>query len=84
MNVSTPTTTRSGRLVKKPERYEPSEKVEDDYASDEYDTDDDSDSDVPSVHSSEEDEESDSESEGSLKDFVVPDESESETETDDE
>ena len=41
------TTTRSGRLVKKPERYEPIEKVEDDFSSDEYDTDDNA-SDVPS------------------------------------
>jgi hypothetical protein len=32
-------TTRSGRVVKQPVRYEPVEKVEDDYASDEYDSD---------------------------------------------
>jgi hypothetical protein len=70
--------TRSGRLVKPPERYVPTEKVEDDYASDEYDTDSDSnDDDVPSVCSSDEDDKS----EGSLKDFVVPDESESESDS---
>jgi hypothetical protein len=32
--------TRSGRLSKPPIRYEPAEKVEDDYESDEYDSDD--------------------------------------------
>jgi len=70
-----PTTTRSGRLVKKPERYEPIEKVEDDFSSDEYDTEDDDDnaSDVPSEYTEDEDDGSDSE--GSLVDFIVPDES---------
>lgn len=33
-------TTRSGRVVKQPVRYEPVEKVEDDYGSDEYDSED--------------------------------------------
>lgn len=66
--------TRSGRLVKPPERYTPNEKVEDDYASDEYDSDSDSDNDdVPSLYSSEEE---DDDSEGSLKDFIVPDDDE--------
>jgi hypothetical protein len=68
--------TRSGRLVKKPERYEPIEKVEDDFSSDEYDSD--NDSDIPSEYT--EDEEDSSDSEGSLVDFIVPDESESEIE----
>ena len=70
------TRTRSGRLVKKPDRYVPIEKVEDDYATDEYDTDidDDSDSEVPSEESS------DSDSEGSLVDFIVPDDEEDEDE----
>lgn len=31
--------TRSGRVVKQPERYTPVERVEDDYATDEYDSD---------------------------------------------
>lgn len=35
------TTTRSGRISKKPVRYEPIEQVMDDYNEDEYDTDDD-------------------------------------------
>jgi hypothetical protein len=68
--------TKSGRLVKKPERYTPIEKVEDDYATDEHDSDDDSDSEEEDI--TETDEEDDSE--GSLVDFVVPDESESESE----
>lgn len=69
------TKTRSGRVVKKPNRYIPTEKVEDDYTTDDYDTDDDSDdSDVPSIVSSDDDDES----EGSLADFIVDDETESE------
>ncbi len=72
MEPNTSRTTRSGRLVKPPDRYTPNEKVEDDYASDEYDTDSNSDNDdVPSLYSS--GEEDDDDSEGSLKDFIVPD-----------
>ena len=67
--------TRSGRLVKKPERYVPTEKVEDDYATDEHDTDDDVDTETETEI--EEDDDDDDDSEGSLVDFVVPDESES-------
>ena len=71
------TKTRSGRVVKKPNRYIPTEKVEDDYSTEDYDTDDDpEDSDVPSIVSSSEDDDS----EGSLADFIV-DESESESES---
>jgi hypothetical protein len=72
--------TKSGRLVKKPERYVPIEKVEDDYATDEHDTDDDdseSEEDDDVVTSDDDDED---DTEGSLVDFVVPDESESESE----
>lgn len=68
------TKTRSGRLVKKPERYVPTEKVEDDYATDEHDTDDEDDDD----YTSSEEEDTDSDSEGSLVDFVVPDADEEE------
>lgn len=76
--MSTPvTTTRSGRLVKKPDRYVPTEKVEDDYATDEHDTDDDDDDDTETEIDEETD---DDDSEGSLVDFIVPDDSESETE----
>ncbi len=66
-------TTRSGRIVKKPERYEPNEKVEDDYKSDEYDSEDDD-----SDFSGDESESDDDDSEGSLKDFIVEDDSEDE------
>lgn len=70
------TRTRSGRLVKRPDRYVPTEKVEDDYATDEHDTDiEDDDSDILSSSSSEDDE---SDSEGSLVDFIVPDDEEDE------
>lgn len=66
--------TKSGRLVKQPNRYTPIEKVEDDYLSDEYDDDDDDDcSSISSIRSSSEEEDLDDDSEGSLADFVVPD-----------
>ena len=71
--------TRSGRLSKRPTRYEPIEKVEDDYSDD-----DDFCSDDDSIDLMETDDESDDESDdedadenGNLKGFVV-DESESE------
>lgn len=76
-NMEEPTTkTRSGRVVKKPNRYIPTEKVEDDYSTDDYDTEDDDDTDVPSIISSDDDE-----SEGSLADFIVDDDSESDSDT---
>lgn len=79
MDPNTTKRTRSGRLVKPPERYEPTEQVEDDYSSDEYDTDEDE-SDYSSEEESDDGDSDDSE--GSLKDFVVSDsESESESET---
>jgi hypothetical protein len=67
--------TKSGRLVKRPDRYVPTEKVEDDYATDEHDTDDE-DEDDSDILSSEDDDDSDTE--GSLVDFIVPDEEEDE------
>lgn len=68
------TRTRSGRVVKKPERYTPIEVCEDDYASDEYDTDESSDvsSDV-SVDPEDISSESDADEYGNLKDFIVDD-----------
>ena len=71
--------TRSGRIVKKPQRYEPQEEVYDDFKNDEYD---DSESDINSDTESEYDsdsESSDSEA-GSLIDFIVEDDSECEEE----
>jgi hypothetical protein len=70
--VRPPLTTRSGRTVKAPVRYSPQERCEDDYASDEYD------SDESSVHTSDDEcdsedisSESDADSEGNLAGFVV-------------
>ena len=69
--------TRSGRVSKPPVRYEPVEKVEDDYASDEYDEDEsDVDSAIEYSDSELEDEEEDSE----MDDFIVEDKSESDEE----
>jgi hypothetical protein len=70
------TTTRSGRKVKKPERWEPQEECTDDFGADEYDSDDGSD--VSSVVSYESDEEmSDEDDDGSdLEDFIVDDDCE--------
>ena len=70
--------TRSGRVSKPPVRYEPVEQVEDDYAADDYDsdespvlTDDSLDDD-----DEEEEDESDADDDGNLDGFVVPDKSE--------
>ena len=75
------TRTRSGRVSKPPERYEPIEQVEDDYGPDDYDTDE---SDVLTGESSfddsdEEDDEDDADEDGNLDGFVVPDKSESDS-----
>ena len=71
--------TRSGRVSKPPVRYEPVEQVEDDYAAEDYDSDEseiksDEDSDD---FSEEEDDEEDADEDGNLDGFVVPDKSES-------
>lgn len=63
------TTTRSGRVIKKPDFYVPVEEVCDDYASDEYDSEDD-DSDVESVITSGSDMTDDDDD---LEGFVVDD-----------
>lgn len=71
-------TTRFGRTIKKPEVYTPIEEVEDDFSEHE----DVADSDVSSTISYDSEEEvSDTESEGSLKEFVVEEDSESESDT---
>jgi hypothetical protein len=77
------TRTRSGRQIKKPEFYQPEETVlEDDYASDEHDSDFDSDIDTEQEYHSDDDSDDD-EDEGSLKDFVVDDDEASESEEED-
>ena len=75
--------TRSGRTIKKPERWEPEEECTDDFKPDEYDTDDNSD--VSSkISLSEDEEEPDSDDDG----FIVQDSDEEDDdmyeETDDE
>ena len=79
---NTTTRTRSGRVVKAPERYTPQEVCEDDYATEEYD------SDESSIHSSEvsydtEDisSESDADEDGNLAGFIVEDKSSSDSES---
>jgi hypothetical protein len=76
------TRTRSGRQIKKPDLFQPEETVlEDDYATDEHDTDIDSGIDTDEEeYSSEEDDDDDADEHGNLKDFVVDDASESEEE----
>ena len=69
--------TRSGRVTKPPVRYEPVEQVEDDYAPEDYDSDE---SDIKSAEEddfSEEEDEDDADEDGNLDGFVVPDKSES-------
>jgi len=73
---ATGTRTRSGRVSKPPVRYEPVEQVEDDYAPDDYDSDE---SDISSTVSSEDEDEeddSDADEDGNLDGFVVSDKSE--------
>lgn len=75
------TRTRSGRQIKKPELYLPEETtLEDDYASDEHDSDFGSDIDTEEEYDSGDESEYDDDDEGSLKDFVVDDDEESEEE----
>lgn len=77
MSTNDTTTTRSGRRVKKPDRWEPQEECTDDFGADEYDTDDDA-SDVSSVVSYDTDDESCDESDdgSDLDDFIVDDDCE--------
>ena len=78
--------TRSGRVVKKPIRYEPQEEVCDDY-DDESGSDFDSDSDIESIKSGSDDESetaTDDDDAGSLADFVNDDDEEEEEEDDEE
>lgn len=83
--------TRSGRLVKRPVAFTPTEEtLVDDYLPDEHDTDLDSDIDTEDEYDSEDGEDSsddedssDADENGNLKDFVIDDDEESE-ESDDE
>jgi hypothetical protein len=72
--------TRSGRKIKKPELFKPTEnELTDDYSPEDHDTDFDSELDTEDEEEySSEDEEEDADENGNLKDFIVEDESESE------
>jgi len=84
-SVPTVSRTRSGRVSKPPDRYEPIEKVEDDYSDADYDSteseiktdEDDDDADE------EDDEDLDADEDGNLDGFVVPDKSESDDDSSD-
>lgn len=72
-----PVKTRSGRVVKKPERYTPNEVCDDDYAAEEYDDTDVSEvSSEVSYESEEISSESDADENGNLDGFVTEDKSE--------
>lgn len=72
--------TRSGRKVKKPELFQPTENiVEDDYTADEHDSEFNSEIDTDEEEDySSEDEDSDMDENGNLRDFVVDSDSEEE------
>jgi hypothetical protein len=75
------TRTRTGRAIKKPEFYTPEETVlEDDYTPEEHDSDLGSEICTDDEIYSDEESESVSDDEGSLKDFIVDDDEESEEE----
>jgi hypothetical protein len=84
--------TRSGRTVKEPQRYEPVEKVTDDYDEDEYDSnvdidasDDELDEQLIGSDDDEEeseDDEEDADGRGNLKDFVAYSDDEEDTDSD--
>ena len=68
------TTTRSGRVVKKPELFSPKEICDDDFKDDEYDSEDDSESEDEYDSEDEDETHEDADKNGNLKDFVVDDE----------
>jgi len=75
----TGTRTRSGRVSKPPAKYEPIEKVEDDYDADDYDS---HESEIASnfeddADEEDEEDEDDADEDGNLDGFVVADKSES-------
>ena len=76
------TRTRSGRTVKAPERYTPQEVCEDDYADDDYDTEESgSVSSEVSYDTEDISSESDADPEGNLAGFIVEDKSSSDSES---
>jgi len=76
--------TRSGRVSKPPVRYEPVEVVEDDYAPEDYDSQESSDIDSSVEYDeSEIDDDDDADDDGNLDGFVVADKSESDSDDND-
>jgi len=74
--------TRSGRIVKAPERYTPQEVCEDDYADEDYDSNESgSVSSEVSYDTEDISSESDADEDGNLVDFVVEDKSSSDSDT---
>jgi hypothetical protein len=75
--MSTPYVSRSGRVIKKPILYEPTERPEDDFNDEDYDEDDDdSDDDDIDEEDDDDDDDEDADDNGNLKGFVVEDEDE--------
>lgn len=76
--------TRSGRKIRKPESFKPTEtKLDDDYNEDEHDSEFDSDIDTEEEYNSDsdsddDDDDDDADENGNLKDFVVDSDSEEE------
>ena len=77
------TRTRSGRVSRAPTRYEPIEQVEDDYAPEDYDSVESDGQTDDSFEDSDEDsdDEDDADDDGNLDGFVVPDKSESDSDS---
>jgi hypothetical protein len=76
----TVTTTRSGRVIKKPVFYEPEEICEDDYSDEDEDDEDVDIIDDSECESEEYDDDEDADENGNLKGFVVDEESEEDEE----
>lgn len=74
-SVSPEIKTRFGRVSKPPTRYEPVEKVEDDYSEADYDTEDPEDV-SEEIETDSDDDESDADENGNLDGFIVSDKSE--------
>lgn len=78
-------TTRSGRIIKKPDRYEPVEQVTDDFSDSEYDSEfSDDDSDCESIVTESTMLSDDEDENGNLKGFVVDSDEESDPEEEEE
>lgn len=77
-------TTRSGRIIKKPDRYEPVEQVTDDFSDSAYDSEFSDDSDCESIVTESTMLSDDEDENGNLKGFVVDSDEESDPEEEEE